>query len=172
MYVSNQSVDAARGEGLVETRSALHESEGELAEVEQRLETQNLELQRVCELLRQAEAEVEEGRTLTQQHDEEPHGLRAVLAKEKQKVKRVWREKCEQQLSHEEAIDRKDMEIARLKARLLAVTSPPSPPTSPGSSIRVVEDEPRRLSSSHRRGKAPSIDSFSAESPDELAAHL
>ena len=87
--------------------------EGELAEVEQRLETQSLELQRVHELLRQAEAEVEEGRTLTQQHNEELHGLRAVVAKEKQKVKRIWREKCEQQLSHEEAIDRKDMEIAR-----------------------------------------------------------
>ena len=59
------------------------------------------------------------------------------------------------------------MEIARLKAHLLAVTSPPSPPTSPGSSIRAVEDEPRRPSSSHRRGKAPPVDSFSAESLDE-----
>ena len=166
VHVSSQPVDAARDEGPVETRSALRESEGEPAEVEQRLETQSLELQRVRELLRQAEAEVEEGRTPTQQHDEELHGLRAVVAKEKQKVKRIWWEKCEQ-LSHEEAIYRKDMEIARLKARLLAVTSPPSPPTSPGSSIRVVEDEPRRPSSSHRRGKASPVDSFSAESLDE-----
>ena len=162
VHVSSQPVDAARDEGPVETRSALRESEGELAEVE---ETQSLELQRVRELLRQAEAEVEECRTPTQQHDEELHGLRAVVAKEKQKVKRIWREKCEQQLSHKEAIDRKVMEIARLKARLLAVTSPPSPPTSPGSSIRVFQDEPRRPSSSHRRGKAPPpVDSFSAES--------
>ena len=43
-----------------------------------------------------------------QQQTEELEGLRATLAKEKQKAKRIWREKCEQQLSHDEAIDEKD----------------------------------------------------------------
>ena len=71
VHVSSQPVDAARDEGPVETRSAPRESEDELAEVEQRLDIQSHELQRVHELLRQAEAKVEEGRTLTQQHDEE-----------------------------------------------------------------------------------------------------
>ena len=85
-----------------------------------------------------------------------------TLTKEKRKVKRIWREKCEQQLSHEEAINCKDMEIARLKAHLLAVTSSTSTPTA-----RVME-EPSTASSVHRRGKALPIDPFSAESLDEL----
>ena len=90
-----------------------------------------------------------------------------MLIKEKQKVKRIWWEKCEQHLLHEEAIDRKDMEIVRLKPRLLAVPSPLSPPTSPGSSICIVKEELHRPSLSHRRGKAPPIDSFSGKSLDE-----
>ena len=69
-----------------------------------------------------------------QQQTEKLEELRATLAKEKQKAKRIWRQKCEQQLSHEEAIDEKDMEIAvRLKARLLEVTPSPSVYTSPGA---------------------------------------
>ena len=60
-----------------------------------------------------------------QQQTEELEELRAMLAKEKQKAKQIWRQKCEQQLSHEEAIDEKDMEIAvRLKARLLLSSNP------------------------------------------------
>lgn len=55
-----------------------------------------------------------------------------MLAKEKQKVKPTWIEKCEQQLSHEEAIDEKDMEIAKLRARFLAVTTSLSVYVSPG----------------------------------------
>lgn len=38
-----------------------------------------------------------------QQQDEE---LEAILVKEKQKAKQIWREKCEQQLSHEETMRR------------------------------------------------------------------
>ena len=102
-----------------------------------------------------------------QLQDEELDRLRATLTKEKQKAKRIWREKCEQQLSHEEAIYGKDMEIARLKGHLLGVTSPSSPPMSPGSSICIIEEELHRLSLSHQWGKALPINLFTAESLDE-----
>ena len=56
------------------------------------------------------------------------------------------------------------MEIARLKARLSAVTSSMS---MPRSSVHVME-EPSTASSLHRREKALPIDPFSAGSLDEL----
>lgn len=44
------------------------------------------------------------------------------LDKKRKKVKRIWWEKCELQLSHEDVIDIKDKEIVQLKACLLTVT--------------------------------------------------
>ena len=50
------------------------------------------------------------------------------------------------------------MEIARLKARLLAITSP-GVHTRPASSRTSKPDAP----SPHRRGKTPPVDTFSVE---------
>ena len=63
-------------------------------------------------------------------------------------------------------MDAKDVEIAQLKARLLAVTSPAaaSPQTVPSPGDRRV-DETSLVPL--RRGKAPLIDPFSAEGLDE-----
>ena len=66
-------------------------------------------------------------------------------------------------MSHEDEIDTKDVEIARLKARLLAVTSPSSPHlVSDDHSHRVYLAPPL-----HWHGKPPPIDPFSAEGSDE-----
>ena len=96
-------------------------------------------------MLHEAQGAVEEGEELRRRQAEELE-LRATLIKEKQRVKKIWREKCEQQLLHEEVVYRKDTEIARLKARLLAMAPSPSISTFPGSSVHVVEEEPDRPS--------------------------
>ena len=49
---------------------------------------------------------------------------KAALKKEKRRIKRIWWEKCYLQLSHEDTMNVKDVEIARLKAHLLTITSP------------------------------------------------
>ena len=90
--------------------------------------------------------------------------MQEALAREKQKVKRIWREKCDQQLAHEEAIDSKDLEIATLKTRLLSQTTSPlhEEHNSPGGSMLTSTPAP-----SYHRGKAPPVDQFSAENEDE-----
>jgi len=72
-------------------------------------------------------------------------------------VKRIWREKCDQQLAHEETIDSKDLEIATLKTRLLS-QSIHEEPRSPNSSMPTSAPP-----LSHHREKAPPVDPYSAE---------
>ena len=123
---------------MIEAREALHQAQETLQNEQQRG--------------RQQEAELGESK--------------AVLEKEKRRVTRIWREKCDLQLSHKDAMDAKDVEIARLKARLLVVTSPAavSPQTVPSPGDRRV-DETSLVPL--QRGKAPPIDPFSAEGLDE-----
>ena len=79
-------------------------------------------------------------------------------------MKRIWREKCDQQLAHEKAIDSKDLEIATLKTRLLSQTTSPlhEEHNSPDGSMLTSTPAP-----SYHRGKAPPVDQFSAENEDE-----
>ena len=161
-----QPVDARREEPST-VRSALRDTGDELVELQRTLESQGQELRATLESLHTTQEALDAERRRCEQQNTELDEARSALEKEKRKVKRIWRDKCEQQLAHEEAIDEKDMEIARLKARLLALTSPASAPTSGGSVTREAEEETSIPSSSHRRGKAPPIDPFSAESPDE-----
>jgi len=71
------------------------------------------ELQTMKQLLEEEEAR-------SREKDAEIVTFSNVLAKEKQRVKRHWREKCKQLLTHEEALEEKDTEIMLLKARILS----------------------------------------------------
>ena len=90
--------------------------------------------------------------------------LQEALAKEKGKVKRIWREKCDQHLAHKEAIDSKDLEIVSLKTRLLSQTISPLPKAPSSHDSSIIISTPVQ---SHHRGKAPPVDAFSAENEDE-----
>jgi len=79
--------------------------------------------------------------------------------------KRILQEKGEQKLLHEETIDKKDLEIARLKARLLTMTSPNTPPSLPSSTC--TPEESRNSLLFHQHYKATLVNSFSAKSPNE-----
>jgi len=89
----------------------------------------------------------------------------AVLEKVKWKVKKIWREKSKLQLSDEDAMDEKDMEITRLKAHFLAVTSPGSLSIPVGSDHRT--DKANMVPLPHSHGKAPPFDPFRGEGLDE-----
>ena len=93
-------------------------------------------------MLHQAQETLQNEQQRGQQQEAELAESKAVLEKEKRRVKRIWREKCDLQLSHEDAIDAKDVEIARLKARLLIITSPAavSPQTVPSPGDRRVDE--------------------------------
>ena len=66
---------------------------------------------------------LEEKRASGGEKDTEIATLQNLVAKEKQRVKRHWREKCDQLLVHEEALEEKHSEIMLLKARILSLTS-------------------------------------------------
>ena len=71
--------------------------------------------------LHTAEQALDEEKRRCQQQNTELSKMRITLDKEKRKVRRIWREKSELQLSHEDTVGEKDVEIARLKACLLAI---------------------------------------------------
>lgn len=163
----SQPADVGREEPSTEVRSALRDTDDELVELKRTLEAKTQELQATLASLHTAERALEDESRRCQQQNTELSEVRAALDKEKRKVKRIWREKCELQLSHEDVVDEKDVEIARLKARLLANTPPTNhtPVVSDRSDHGM--DEPNGMSLPHRRGKAPPVDSFSAEGLDE-----
>lgn len=63
----------------------------------------------------------EKRKSETQQ--EELSEIKEALVREKQKVKRIWREKCNQLLAHEDQQDTKDIKIRDLKAQLARLQS-------------------------------------------------
>ena len=144
----------------------MRSKDSELAALGESLEAQNRELIEAREGLHQAQETLQNEQQKGQQRESELGEAKAALEKEKRRVKRIWREKCDLQLPHEDAMDAKDVEIARLKARLLAVTLPAAanPRTVPSPGDRRV-DETSLVPLRH--GKAPPIDSFSAEGLDE-----
>ena len=91
------------------------------------------------EALHQAQETLQNEQQRGRQHEAKLGEVKAALEKEKRRVKRIWREKCDLQLSHEDAMDAKDIEIAWLKVRLLAVTSPAA--ASPRLFLALVTTE-------------------------------
>ena len=108
--------------------------------------------------------------------------LREALAREKEKVKRMWRQKCEQLLNHEDEQDAKDAEIRVLRAELATLqpsrervaehsahNSPVVTTTTTGVIVpRRSERETVVRSHTSRVGKAPPIDTFTGENSDVL----
>ena len=160
-----QPGDAEGDNPLSESSSALRSNDSELATLREALEDQNRELLEACEMLHQVQETLESERQRWWQREAELSDSKAALEKEKRKVKKIWREKCDLQLAHKDEIDAKDVEIARLKARLLAVTSPAAATWSVTSPSNGRADEAVLVPP--RRGKAPPINPFSAEGLDE-----
>jgi len=102
----SQPVDERVEESSV--RSALRDTDNEVAQLKRTLATQNEELQGALERLREAREALDAEKRESQQRSEELNESMAALEKEKRKVKKIWREKCELQLSHEDAMDEKD----------------------------------------------------------------
>ena len=162
----SQPVDTERDDPPGESNSALRSKDSKLTTLRESLEAQNQELIEGREALHQAQETLQNEQQRGRQQEAELGESKAVLEKEKRRVTRIWREKCDLQLSHEDAMDAKDVDIARLKARLLVVTSPAavSPQTVPSPGDRRV-DETSLVPLQHR--KAPPINPFSAEGLDE-----
>jgi len=160
------------GDEIANSRSALRRESGSRSPT-----AESNELEAVTEELRQARLALEEEKQRSAAQMAELTALRESLAKEKQKVKRMWREKCEQLLTHEDEQDTKDAEIRTLKAELARLQGhssgtllhgPEVTPTGSATPIRRLEYEVNRGPSGSRVGKAPPIDTFTGESVDVL----
>ena len=158
-------------------RSALRDTVGDddQSELQKALQAREQELHETRERLHEAEQALDDATKRCQQLEGELVGAKAAVEKEKRKVKKIWREKCEMQLFNEDALDEKDAEIATLKARLLNCTLPPTSSrakydqlkSATGDADHKMEEHRSALQLPHRRGKAPPIDPFSAEELDE-----
>lgn len=87
------------------------------------------------------------------------------LDKEKQKAKRFWHLKCDQQPAHEEALEEKDNEIAQL-TKLLSIKTTGDKRTN----MPLVSDSYDKESSAPitpRHGKAPPVHLFSGDSLED-----
>ena len=104
-------------------RSVLRELDGDTHELRSALSEQISRVEALTIELRTAQHLLEEERSSGREKDAEIATLKNQLATEKQRVKRHWREKCEQLLAHEESLEEKEAEIALLKARILSLTS-------------------------------------------------
>ena len=104
-------------------------------------------------MLHQVQETLESERQMWRQREAALSDSKAALEKEKRKVKKIWQKKCDLQLAHEDEIDAKDIEITRLKARLLAVTSPAAATWSISSPGNDRADEV--VLAPPRHGKAP-----------------
>ena len=137
------------------------------------------------------EAIVEELRLVLQSEKQESAALlveltsvREALTREKEKVKRMWRQKCEQLLAHEDQQEAKDAEIRALKAELARLQVPRErvserlatpvhgsailSNTSAMTTPRGLGGEMGGRSHTSRVGKAPPIDTFTGVNCDVL----
>ena len=110
--------------------------------------------------------------------------VREALTREKQKVKRMWRQRCEQLLTHEDQQEAKDAEIRALKMELARLRVPrervsehsTTPVHNPVTVTNVGDSTaPERLQGetagrtrTSRVGKAPPVDTFTGENCDVL----
>ena len=102
---------------------------------------------------------MEDERRKSLERAEEIKQLQLSLDKEKQKAKRFWHLKCDQQLAHEEALEEKDKEIAWL-TNLLSTKTTGDKRTCFSSAISSYEDK-SSVSVIPRHGKVPPVHLFS-----------
>jgi len=149
-----------------ESCSALRESNSELKRLQCELEMQSQELTLVKERLHLVKLE-EKQKSLEQV--EKIKELQQSLAKEKQKAKQFWREKCDQQLAHEDALEKKDDKIKLLSRQLQYVKIDQekkcNTPLTNNSNLRgEILDVP----TVSQREMAPPVHLFTVEGSDEL----
>ena len=111
-------------------RIALCEHDNELECLTCELDKQSQKLVNVMEQLLMAQLIVEDEWRKSLERAEEIKQLQLSLDKEKQKAKRFWHLKCDQQLAHEEALEEKDNKIARL-TKLLSIKTTGDKRTNP-----------------------------------------
>ena len=158
-------------------RSALRELDGDAHELRSALSEQISSVEALTVELQTAQHLLEEERSSGREKDTEIATLKNQLATEKQRVKRHWREKCEQLLAHEESLE-KEAEIALLKARILSLTSGTdealtymTPTTVDSVQQELTLQASQEVGSSvtiARRGKAPPVEPYTGENPDIL----
>ena len=139
------------------------------------------ELEVLREVLHKTQLALQQEREVSALHQTELMVVKTTLVAEKQRVKKLWREHCDQLVAHEELQDKKDDEIHAFKAELTALRTPHglvvedtivhaccrpelyeiladlTPSSRPISETTGSTDE--------RVGKAPPVDIFTGESP-------
>ena len=93
--------------------------------------------------------------------------VKALLAKEKEKSKRLWQQSCERYLTHEDEMGKKDIEIEELREQVTQLLHPTSArPLSRTSSVASVVQDVGRPPVPLRIGKAPPVDPYTGEDPE------
>ena len=93
--------------------------------------------------------------------------VKALLAKEKEKSKRLWQQSCKWYLTHEDKMGRKDIEIEELREQVTRLLRPTSPPPLPGiSSVATVVQNVGSPPAPLMIGKAPPVDPYTGEDPE------
>ena len=182
--VSDDEVELRDGRSREELEAELERLRGVIEEQKETLEGQS-------ETIRDLEDRVSEAKsaitTLTESHEKEVEDLQAEIAREKQRLKRFWKLRCEMMSAHEELLNEKDDEITLLKAELNAEHSRNTTKTVKSASLSVrgsrcsdrstsleVKDNELETSQVNHgrlvrgRGKAPPVDPFTGEQPDVL----
>ena len=150
----------------IESSVAPRETDSKLECLQRELEMQSEELTSIREQLHMVQLALEEEKQKSLDHVERIKELQQSLAKERQKAKRFWREKCDQQLAHEDALEKKDDEINRLSRQLQCVKDEDKKFDTPLTNDR--REEILDVPTVSRRGKAPPVHLFTGEGSDEL----
>ena len=159
-HVTSQLVDV----NVASDCSALRASESEIDRLAHQLEEQSLELENTKEQLRVTQSLVEDERRKSLVAAETIQQLQSSLEKEKLKAKRFWRLKCDQQLAHEEALEEKDNEIARL-TKFLSNKTTSAEQTNP---LTIgCSDVELTVPVTVQRGKAPPVHLFSGDRTED-----
>lgn len=116
-HVSGES----RSDGVV--RSVLRGSDSDTRQLRSMLDEQTDKVEALTAELRTAQQMLVDEQASSREKDTEITRLEDLLAKEKQRVKKHWREKCELLLAHEEALEEKDAEILLVRARIVSLTN-------------------------------------------------
>ena len=151
--------------------SALRVTEEECARLRALVNSKDDQIRSLQTDLTEAKTTIEQLRSVEfDSLTQEVERLKGELSKEASKAKRFWKLRCDQMLKCEEEMERKDTELALLKARLLTLegsrpSNVPRPKPQPTSMDPVELGTP--LGQAHR-GKAPPVEPFTGERSDQL----
>ena len=115
------------------------------------------------EQLREALKEVSEQKGALQA---EVSSLQEALARERERVREMWKINCMQLSEFDAALTAKDEEIAKLREQSRSHSQSPSQGVTPLESSGEDEVVPPVRPMRQRRGKAPPVDAFTGENPE------